>query len=479
MSSPAFDYAARKALESDLDSIAFGRFNLGPCVNDLLHQVQHGRGRWQGWRMMLQNTLQIIRVLVSPVLSLFTKGSMPADHHDVVGRHLFTSVGPLPHYRQMMLRILSRFETNEVMVLGSPFEGDSQAFAPYLFHSRLAVDQRLTWREAGRSFRLLQSAFPILRRFARKHELRSDFIVAILAALSLATVNVSSFRSWLAKARPVSVTTEYDRLSWTAALLKAARSLGIPTMTLQHGAIGGPCWGPLVADAMLCWGQYSQQQLINNDQVPESSICLVGNVLLPDAHEAAERPAFRLLLATNPLAVPVRRRRVQVLAEAVGVCPGVEIQVKLHPSEQVSDYGELPARLPHFQFLDRSAGTGDALLPTVDLLICGNSSLALVAMHLGVPVALFAEDRSELGAAARWLDAGAARFVASAQDLRNVLADAMSGSNAITSQVAKASVLARRQFHAAGGAAAALIEQQIRSRASAAGITDSVRLQAI
>ncbi|MCK9488778.1 MAG: hypothetical protein M0Q42_05175 [Xanthomonadales bacterium] len=465
MSSLAFDYAARKRLESELDAIAYGPFNLGPCVNDLLHQVQHGRGRWQGWRRVLVNMLHVLGVVLSPVSALFkVRPSLPVN--DVGGRFLFTSVGPLPHYREMMVRVLGRFQRDEVIVIGSPYSGANEAFAPHRFQSRMAIQRRLSWREVGHLLFLLGSALPILIQFARRYQLRVDFIVSMAAALSLAAGNVSSFRRWLLKARPSSVTTEYDRLSWTAALVLAARSLNIPTVTLQHGAIGGPCWGPLVADKILCWGQYSRQQLIDNDGVPEDRIRLVGNVLLPERRTFAQGEGLRLLVATNPVAVAVRRRRLALIAGALEPGEAVQVRVKLHPSEKITDYGELPEKLAGVEFLDHGAGTGDALVPESDLLICGNSSLALVAMHLGIPVFLLAERREELGAAQRWLDWDAARFVANSRDVRCAVEDVASGSPAIQSQVQRAAELAAKQFHAAGAVAAMLIEQQIRPRAS-------------
>jgi len=478
----AFSYADRKALEARIDGLGFDGQRLGACCNDLLHQIQFQRGNWRDSKSVLRHIGLIVSALLAPRLP--AAAAPVADCSDAAEPVLlFTTIGSHPHYREMVRRVLSRFPPRKVQVIGTPSSDSGQVFGDVLFVSRLAIRRGLMPGDRRRIIHLLRCATPILWRFAVQHGLSRAAVPALLATLTTAVLNVRSFSHWLAARRPVFVLTEYDRLSWTAALMVAAREQGIPTATLQHGAIGGPCWGPLAADRIFCWGEYSQRQLVNNDGVPVSCIHRVGNVLLPEQRERNECTAsgiIQALMATNPLPIPVRRRRVECLGRIVQKTPALEAKVKLHPSEALTDYGKTRDIFPELQFLDRSAGTGDALVASADVLICGNSSMALIAMHLGIPVLLFADDRDEMGEAATWVDRAVVRWVTCERTLNAALEDRISSPEAFDAQIYEARTLATEYFAHAGPSAVSAIEEAIRSfsqvgsRARNVGIEASV-----
>lgn len=461
----AFDYEDRKELERVLDEIPFLSYHMGPCVNEILHQAQHCRGAWQGSLSAVKNFLLIGAATFEPIKDLLkTDVLSPGDSSK---RHLFTSIGPKPHYRAMILNVLQRFSNREACVLSSVSLDSVQDFNRWPSQDRNALKSGFSIVNSFQLIAYLSRCFGKVRRFASLHRLGVPFVIAIMAALANASVNVVRFRRYLERLRPITITTEYDRVSWVAALMVAARSLNIPTQTLQHGAIGGPCWGPLVADHMLCWGEDPRDQLICNDDIDPARIHLVGNVLLPDRlASSASEGHHRLLLATNPIELSQRLRETEMVAAVATRHSKFSLTVKLHPSEKLSDYSALLASFPHVRFLDRAAGIGDALVADADVLICGNTSLGLIAMHLRIPVILIAEQISSLGQAGYWLKQGAALHVADYKQLDAALSEIGNRSPLIQRQLEEASSLANRLFSAGGAAASDRIERFIRSRVS-------------
>ena len=76
--------------------------------------------------------------------------------------------------------------------------------------------------------------------------------------------------AFLERCRPVAIVTDYDRAGLSSCLVLAARSLGIPTFSLQHGVMGDDAAGyvPVLADRMFCWGELHRRIMTEAGQDP-------------------------------------------------------------------------------------------------------------------------------------------------------------------------------------------------------------------
>lgn len=458
--SPKFSHADRKNLEAELDRCSFRGISLGACSNDLLNQVQHGRGSWRGFRAAAKHIYHVITVLIAAFRQTQRKtgpASIPGPHY------VMTCIGSKPHYLMMVRKLAARFEADKVCIVGTLDEVVRNGLGQYKIQHRNSLRHSLSWKDLRELGKLLADVRRTVNSFAEAHGLSYEFQLAVLASTFLAARNVSRFLPYLSATRPKCIITEYDRLSWTSALVKSGRKLNIPSFTLQHGAISGPGWGPLVADRIFCWGLRDKQLLMEHDSVPEQKIVVAGNLMLPESKRSlAGNEVLRVLVATNPIALADRRESLQCVAAAVDRNSSIKVSVKLHPSERLSDYSVLIKNYHHWSFLDSSSGPGDLLIPDFDLLICGNSTLALIAMHLHVPVVLLARDDKPLSKGpVWWLDSGAVVLATNPDEIRQAISDVIENTESAQRRRIRASELSREMFHAGGSSTAELIEKYI------------------
>ena len=75
---------------------------------------------------------------------------------------------------------------------------------------------------------------------------------------------------FLERCRPAAIVTDHDRAGLSSCLVLAARSLGIPTFSLQHGVMDDDATGyvPVIADRMFCWGELHRRIMTEAGQDP-------------------------------------------------------------------------------------------------------------------------------------------------------------------------------------------------------------------
>ena len=105
-----------------------------------------------------------------------------------------------------------------------------------------------------------------LKSICRRYGLSAAVYERLAIELVHGSQSFAGFRQLLRSLRPAAILTEYDRNSRWSCLVLAARSLDIPTFTLQHGVTGraDACIGyvPLVADKIFCWGEMARDALL-------------------------------------------------------------------------------------------------------------------------------------------------------------------------------------------------------------------------
>ncbi len=235
-------------------------------------------------------------------------------------------------------------------------------------------------------------------------------------------------REFLSRCRPAAVVTEFDRASLWSCLVLAARSLAIPSFTLQHGVPDEAALGyvPVLADRMFCWGEVHREALVAAGQDPASLIVGGCSRLTRDLSVAPAAARARLglpadrpvaLLGTSPVSAADRRKLAEIFCRAAQRLPGVSAVVRLHPSERLATYADLVRRYPQVRFTLNSAATLDEALAAADVVVVHNSGLGSDALVKRRPVVVVEIPGSQLGHGRELRQAAGCPCVAGPEDL--------------------------------------------------------------
>jgi len=246
-----------------------------------------------------------------------------------------------------------------------------------------------------------------LRRLRHRCGISRTTEIGLMHGLLVASQRVLRFGRLLDTARPGAVLVEYDRNVRGACLVLAARRRGIPTFTLLHGVINGPFgYTPVVADTVLCWGDFQRTQLIELG-TPAERIHVVGFERLEDGlvvDGAAVRKRLGIpgdvlvvVLATNPIGERGRQKLVRFFCEAVSRAPGVVGMVRLHPSEELEDYREVADAFPGIRFTANSDLPAEAVFALSDVIVVHSSGFGAEGLVRGKPCAVLDVLDSPLG----------------------------------------------------------------------------------
>jgi hypothetical protein len=233
-----------------------------------------------------------------------------------------------------------------------------------------------------------------LKAACRRYELSA----AVYQRLAIELVHGSQIfvgcRRFLQAFRPAAVLTEFDRGSRWSCLVLAARSLKMPTFTLQHGVLGERAIGyvPLLAEKMFCWGETSREVLVGAG-VPAGQIVIAGcprldRKLTVSSTEARARlgldPAKPVvMLATAPYTELERVQLVEMFAgcmERMSEAAGI---VRLHPSENLDEYSALVRTHSNIRFFDNRAATLDESIAASDVVVVHSSGVGSDALVKG------------------------------------------------------------------------------------------------
>ncbi len=338
------------------------------------------------------------------------------------GAILLAVMSSKPHYSTLASSMLSVM--HERTAVCGPLSAEQQCLvsAPRYLAKRtvpmtMAVDQM---RQLGR---IIPQWTRTIETFRAEHRLGHEFTVGCHDALIGAAVRMCAYRRIFERMTPSCVVSDYDRYIGNVPLVAAARSLSIPTVTLQHGAINDTGWGEVPSDLILSWGERSKQRLEAWQRVPASKVRVCGNPIRSDASaQRASRPPRsprRLGLATNPLPKHERHAYFRAFGEGVGATTGTEL-LKPHPAEAgpVCEEGALGGRV-HIR-----GGTSaiDDFLDDIDVLVCFASSVAIEALQLGRPAIIFVPQGEVPRLAVDWIESGAVLLASSANELADHLA---------------------------------------------------------
>jgi len=382
-------------LEQAISRIPFMGAPMGGVMNDLfIIQLFNGKGRWHAGAVakdIAAYALHTIHLLASVGQSI-RRGSLDAH----CGRPVCTWIADKPGFTGLVLPVLRRLSSHSPVVLGAASQ----------------MSHRLPPKTAFISWPDLVRVSP-LQWYSRYLTVAPKWVVALSQALKLAGLprrlqprmqthllveahRYAAFYKFLVSLKPGVILTEYDRNSFTAPLILAARALGIPTLTMVHGMINIPFgYTPLLADRVFVWGRQGRDRMIEYGVAPERVIVSghpgldrsqpVGRAeALARAGIAGDKPV--VLLATNPINERPRGELAEVFCKAMAERTDLVAAVRLHPSEALAFYARERSRYPNIHFVENRIWTLNEALAVADVVVCHNTSFGIEALVKRRPV---------------------------------------------------------------------------------------------
>lgn len=413
-----------RALEHELARLSYRGIAIGPTLNDaLIVNFLWGNGDWASGARWV-NKARLFRHFLRP------RHARPFSAKEGRGRILVTWQDVSPRFDEMLLPIVAEIGPARCEVVTSLRE----------YPAALAPEVPVRAWEDAIPFRVREwrrhyvAAAPGWRRqlkaLCQQHGLPTGSYELLALRLLISSQWIEGALAFLAETRPALVLTDYDRNIRWACLVLAARSLGIPTVSLVHGAIRSDAIGfsPVLADRLICWGTADRNKLIEAGEPPDR--VLVGGCprlsrdLPVSKAEARSRMGldlgvFTVMLATSPDRSPLDLAEVFCLA--LEDVEGVQPIVRLHPAESPSDYAEVIARHPGVRFLNSEQSSLDESLAAADLVVVRGSGVGADALLKRKNVAVLSPDGQLAGFDVDLVESAGCTLTRTPEDLRQLV----------------------------------------------------------
>lgn len=332
------------------------------------------------------------------------------------------------------------------------------------------------WRRA------FLSCYPKWRRRLRSvldgHDLPRFVAPHLLDAMIHSSQHVAAYHRLLEDLNPAVIVSDFDRNAKFSGLVLAARSRGIPTVTLLHGVINPPYgYVPLLADVACCWGELSRQQLIDMGTDPERLVVTGYHRGVQgadtDRREARRRVGVSddrplVVWISNPIAPQMRKIQARTFCQALSAREEVVPMIRLHPSEDLETYAEELREFPRVQINRAASATVKDILSAADLIVSHNSGLGNDALVAGKPVVVLDAIDAPLGNAAPLIERAGCPRVQSARELEQVVLRVLEDEGWRQELAARAREFVQYQFAALGDEALAKVLGVIRERGNLA-----------
>jgi hypothetical protein len=311
------------------------------------------------------------------------------------GRILVTWISERTESRDLVLPVLKALDADQCVVICATTSMESQlpVGSGYLDWDSTFAFSMSEWRSEYK--RHSQFWKTNLQRTLRRNRLPLRIIPHLEDAMIIQTQRVMASEQLLDTLRPAAVLTEYDRNDRASCLVLAAKSRGIPTMTMIHGVINHACgYTPLLADLAFCWGEAHRDQMIDLGTDPER-LSIVGCPRLSRTLSVAPQVARAkvglppekplVLLATNPILPENKKKLARVFCEGLKGRNELSAAVRLHPSEKLDEYAAEAMAFPMVKFLANDTWTIEEALAAADVVVCHDSGVGNDALVKGKP----------------------------------------------------------------------------------------------
>ena len=354
--------------------------SLGSTLNDtIIIDLINGQGSW-GFVKWCRRSLAQWRLGCRWALTPQVPAATRKDEIMVTWRSLSSRVD------ELLIPVIQALGPDRCMVLhvrDGVVARIPQGAGAICFRKAIPHDPK-AWKTEFRSCG--PSWMAAMKAVCRRHGLPAG----VYRRLALDLVNASQlfmgFRQFLNVHRPAAIVTEYDRNALWSCLVLAARTLAIPTFTLQHGVLNERAIGyvPPLADKMFCWGQFAEEELVRYGAKPQQ--LAIGGCPRLERRLAVTTKEGRtrlgldptkpvVMLATAPYAPSERTRLVDIFAGCMKLRPEAVGIVRLHPSEKFENYAVAARLYPEIRFFENREATLDESLAAADIVVTHNSGV--------------------------------------------------------------------------------------------------------
>ncbi|QDT03499.1 hypothetical protein K227x_18830 [Rubripirellula lacrimiformis] len=229
-----------------------------------------------------------------------------------------------------------------------------------------------------------------------------------------------AFRLAFASSRPSCIVISNDHSAFFRTLEQAARHSNIPTIYVQHACVAEH-FPPLNFDYALLDGQDAAEKYAN--KASRSKVFLVGISKYSKSENESRWTGSpkRIGLCCN--ALDQTASTIEIITTIQKSLPDFEIHLRLHPSTPASEVDKLIRKCPAGSVVRNDAKTVNsfAFCKSVDVIICGPSSMMLEAAMAETPVITVETDSNT--DVYGFQKHGLCQTATSAHDLSNLIAD--------------------------------------------------------
>lgn len=415
---------AFREIERELSEPLFMGVPVGPALNDaLVIKLVDGHGDWsrrERWR----NRARIVRNRLVP------QTASPRANPVLASHILFTWEKSTPRWDELLEPIVSELADLDRAVLfrGPEVAGLLQPGIPALDWKNFADFPAKVWKEEYSRCR--PEWENRVKRLVARFDMPKAATEMLNLELLLSSQRIAGCLEALRREAPELIVTEYDRNYLWSCLVLAARQLGIPSVTLQHGVIEQDPIGfsPLLADSIIVWGEFDRDKLVAAGESPER-ILIGGCPRLtrefssdPSRSRAKlglEPGATTILYATSPVAEFIPD--VGMFCDAVDAVDGVTGLVRLHPSDSLANYESMRQQHPHVVFSANSAASLDECLAAASLVVVRSSGVGSDALIKKRPTVVLNPNDTLTGHDLDLVEAAGCLHARSAADLVEII----------------------------------------------------------
>lgn len=394
------------SLEKILNSDKFFDIPMGSTLASTLYInfFNERRSNWSG-------IIDLFKYFRFRYIGLMGQKRNNNNSKEITSKKIFiTLLSDRKEYTELIFPLLSHLSDKEYLIIGAKndFKKLFEDSVEFISFEGLNYNFDEDWRnEYNRvSIKWHSNIFQFLRKYKIPFFLFGTLAYYLLIQSNRAYVNINLLNRY----HPRLILTEYDRNHLSAPMILAARKIGIPTITLQHGVIHPSGYGyvPVLAEYMFCWGKQYLNMIVSKDVNPEK-IIVTGNPRLniitkyldiEKLGTVSKDKDYVVTLGTSPINDEKRRLLVIEFCETIKRVNNykcIKGVVRLHPSEKINFYKKFIKKYPEVQFSANSDYESTQILEISDIVVVSDSGFGNDAVLANKIVVIFTPYSSELG----------------------------------------------------------------------------------
>jgi len=257
------------------------------------------------------------------------------------------------------------------------------------------------------SLKLLELPFLFHRTYQLSKEAKQHYVnfpeIKLLDIFLVYLFGIIQLQNWIHFFRNSEINllvVDYDRDNRSSAMVLAAKSQGIKTITLVHGAMNPPYgFYPIIADRIFVWGNF-QSEYLNSKGVAPEKVLIVGNSIVDKIERRVNPPVkdhrIPVGIALNPMGDGYNKQFLKHIIDYSINNNEVKFIVKLHASMTISDW-MIEVQNENLFFYSFHDLTTPNFFSQIDTLIVGNSAIGYESVLNDIPVGVICIGENDQG----------------------------------------------------------------------------------